>query len=85
MQRGAQFGFDSARLGGELGGLDGVEQVVDDVDEPAAAGVDGFQVGSEALSREIGGFFQQHFAVTDDVIQRRAELMLQVIVHWATP
>ena len=55
-----------------------IENVVDQAKQVAAGAFDLLEVGDEAFLSEIDGFFLENFAVADDGIERRAQLMAHV-------
>ena len=63
-----------------LAGLDlgEVEDVVDQAEEVPAGDADLGEVGDEALLAELRGFLDEHFAVADDGVERRAQLVAHI-------
>ena len=47
-----------------------------------AGTLDLLQVGNERFLSEIGNVFLENFAVADDGIERRAQLVLSILFTW---
>ena len=62
----------------------GIEEVVDDVEQMPARGMNSLQVGNEIAQVTVVRVLDEHFAIADDVIERRAQLMLQALAQYRT-
>ena len=49
--------------------------IVDEGQELVAGGVDFLQVGDVGVQAQVFSFLLQHFAVADDLVERRAEVV----------
>jgi len=73
----ADFMIDPGRVGSVGPGLVGIEEIVDDAEQIASGSVNVFEVRHRGLAPRILRLLDQHLAVADDVIQRRAQLVLE--------
>ena len=64
------------------GRFDRIKKIIDHDQQSPAGQMNAFEIGDELRLGGAGGFFQQHFAITDDVIQRRAKVVFE-ITHFA--
>ena len=78
---GEQFGdIDALDQHIHLAGLDlgEIEDVVDEAEEVLAGGANSAEVGDNPILLEFRGFLDQHFAVADDGIERRAQFVAHI-------